>query len=79
MEKKLNLTVTHVLETPSKKLKTDTGFISQDILERDMPRNRDELFYFICGPLPMIEAMEAHLKSLDIPRGQITSEKYEMA
>jgi len=79
LEKKLNLTVTHVLEQPSKKMKTDTGFISQEILERDLPRNRGELFYFICGPLPMIGAMETHLNALEIPRGQITSEKYEMA
>jgi len=79
LKKKLDLSVTHVLEIASKKVKSDVGFISKEILERDIPKNRDELFYFICGPLPMIEAMEAYLKALGIHRRQITSEKYEMA
>jgi len=75
----LKLSVTHVLETPAKKLKSETGFITRELLERELPVNRADLFYFICGPLPMIAAMEAHLRALKIPRGQITSEKYEMA
>jgi len=79
LEKKLNLSVTHVLEIASKKVKSDVGFISKEILERDLPSNRDELFYFICGPVPMIEAMEVYMRALGIPRRQITSEKYEMA
>jgi len=79
LKKQLNLSVTHVLEVASKKVKSDVGFISREILERDLPGNRDEMHYFICGPLPMIEVMEAHLKALGIPRAQITSEKYEMA
>ncbi len=79
LAKKLNLKITHVLEKPSKKVKSDTGFINKEILGRELPRNRDKWYYFICGPLPMIEAMEANLKGLDIPSRQITSEKYEMA
>ena len=79
LKKDLNLSVIHVLEVASKKVKSDVGFISREMLVRDLPENRDELYYFICGPLPMIEAMEAHLKALGIPRRQVTSEKYEMA
>jgi predicted ferric reductase len=79
LEKELNLSITHILEVPSKKVKSDVGFITKEILERDLPRNRNHLYYFICGPMPMIEAMESHLRALGIPRGQVTSEKYEMA
>ncbi len=79
LEKRLDLSVTHVLEVASKKIKSDVGFITKEILARDLPKNRDELFYFICGPLPMIEAMEVHMKALGISHKQITSEKYEMA
>ncbi len=79
LEKQLNLSITHVLEVASRKVKSDEGFISREILERDLPANKDELFFFICGPLLMIEAMEKHLKAIGIPSRQITSEKYEMA
>jgi predicted ferric reductase len=79
LEKQLNLSITYVLEVASRKVKSDEGFISRDILERDLPANKDELFFFICGPLLMIEAMEKHLRAIGIPSRQITSEKYEMA
>lgn len=79
LQKKLNLKVTHILEKPSKKMKSETGFITLELLSRELPRNRSEWYYFICGPLPMIEAMESHLRKLNIPRRQVTSEKYEMA
>jgi predicted ferric reductase len=75
----LNLSVFHVLEKPSKKLKSETGFISRELLDRELPENRNDLYYFSCGPLPMIAAMEKHLHNLGIPRSQTTSEKYEMA
>ena len=79
LEKSLNLSVTHVLEVPSKKIRSDVGFITREILTRDLPKEYRKFYYFICGPLPMIEAMEAHLKALGVPSRQITSEKYEMA
>jgi predicted ferric reductase len=79
LQKSLNLKVTHVLEKPSEKVKSESGFITRELLERETPRSRQEWYYFICGPLPMIEAMETHLHALHIPKSQITSEKYDMA
>ncbi len=75
----MNLTVIHVLEKPSDPAKYLQGFISRQILDTYLPNNRKDLFYFVCGPLPMITAMEKHFSALGIPRKQITSEKYEMA
>ena len=79
LKKKINLSVTYVLEKPSGKIKSESGFISLDLLKRELPDNLKELYYFICGPLPMIEAMEKHMHALEIPHKQISSEKYEMA
>ncbi|MDK2980542.1 MAG: hypothetical protein PWQ55_889 [Chloroflexota bacterium] len=79
LAQQLNLNVTHVLEKPAEKMKSETGFISSELMDRILPQNRDELYYFICGPLPMIHAMEANLHKLHIPNHQVTSEKYEMA
>lgn len=55
------------------------GFITTDILDKELPMERKHYHYFICGPLPMIEAMENHLMALHIPDGHVQSERYEMA
>jgi predicted ferric reductase len=75
----MNLSIFHVLEKPANPDKYLQGFISRQILDSSLPLNRKELFYFVCGPLPMIKAMEKHLSVLQIPRKQINTEKYEMA
>jgi predicted ferric reductase len=79
LQQKLDLKVIHVLEVPAKELKSESGFITRSLLERELPADLRELYYFICGPLPMITAMEKNLSALQIPHGQIRYEKYEMA
>ena len=79
LKKKLNMELVHVLEKPSKSFKSEVGYISRELLDKTLPKERKELFYFICGPLPMIEAMEKHLIALQIPDKQVATEKYEMA
>ena len=75
----MNLTIVHVLEKPANPEKYLHGFISRQILENNLPPNRKDLFYFVCGPLPMIKAMNDHLTALGILQKQINTEKYEMA
>lgn len=79
LEKRLNLNITYVLEQEPEDFDCDVGFITRDIFNRDLPENRKELFYFICGPLVMIDIMKEHLSSLNIPNNQIEVEEYEMA
>ena len=79
LKKKLNLKVFYVLEkqkTPGNYLQ---GYITHDLLNQELPENRADLYYFVCGPLPMIDAMETHMSHLGIPDFQVTTEKYEMA
>ena len=79
LQKKLNLKLIHVLERPSEQWDGERGFINTDVLKRHLAENYLESVYFICGPLPMIEAVEPCLHELNIPRGHIYSEQYEMA
>jgi predicted ferric reductase len=75
----LNLQTVHVLEKPHPEWEGETGFITQQMLDRHLPDDRYERNYFICGPLPMIYAMERHLLNLNIPLRAIMAERYEMA
>lgn len=79
LKKQLNLKIFYVLEKPKDPKKFIQGYITLDLLEKELPENRNDLYYFVCGPLPMIEAMESHMISLGIPESQVTTEKYEMA
>jgi len=79
LQNQLNLKIYHVLENPKDTKNYLRGYITRELLETKLPENRKELYYFVCGPLPMIEAMEIHLKELGIPESQVTIEKYEMA
>jgi predicted ferric reductase len=78
-EKKLNLHVTYVYESPEKGVRGEKGFITKELLIEKLPVERQSLFYFICGPLGMIHAMENILSDLHIPDKQVSVEKYEMA
>lgn len=79
--RQLNLTVVHVLVDPPDAWSGEVGFISRQILERhlpkDMQRNRWEIF--ICGPDPMMNAVEKQLDEIGIWVGDFHSERFNLA
>jgi len=79
LEKKLNLELVHVLEKPPEWWEGESGFITADILKRYLDENYKEATYFLCGPLPMIEAVEGALHKIHVPSIKVFSEQYEMA
>jgi len=79
LERRLNLQVVHVLEEPGPDWDGEIGYITTDLLDRYLPEDREALVYFVSGPIPMIRVVNRHLLRLDIPRGQIHEERYEMA
>lgn len=78
LEKTLNLKVIHVLENPPDDWEGESGFISAEIFERHLPENRDDMVYYICGPVPMISAMLVALKKIDVPLINVHTEQYDM-
>jgi len=79
LEQQLNLKLVHVLEKPTEDWQGERGFITADVLQRHLPANYKEATYFLCGPLPMIEAVEGALHKIHVPSLHIFSEQYEMA
>ena len=75
------LKVVHVLEKPPEDWEGESGFITSDILAKHLPDDYKqwEYIFFLCGPMPMIEAVEGALETLDVASTKIFSEKYEMA
>jgi predicted ferric reductase len=75
---RLDLGVVHVLETPPEGWTGETGYVTGEILDRHLPRDRRELEYFICGPEPMIDAVEHALYGLGVPLGRSHSELFDL-
>ena len=79
LEDQLKLKIIHVLERPPEGWEGESGFINLEILKRYLPEDYLETVFFICGPLPMIEAVEPCLHELGVSPRHIYSEQYEMA
>jgi predicted ferric reductase len=76
---RMNLKMVHVLTDPPHGWQGEKGFITADVMERYLGSDRRDLHYSICGPIPMITAVENDLKKLGIPLDKIHTENYEMA
>ena len=78
LAKRMRLSVVHVLEKPPEGWEGERGFVNAKVLERHLPPRRDRLQYFICGPSPMMDAMEEALVRLRVPDERIQTERFEM-
>ncbi len=54
----------HVLEQPPAGWSQGTGRITEDILRRQLPPPGPDTVIFLCGPLPMVDALESTLKTI---------------
>jgi predicted ferric reductase len=79
LEKRLNLNIVHVLEHPPEDWKGERGFINTEVLKRHLPDDYKDVIYFLCGPLPMIDAVSLAMDTLEIPNTRVFSEQYDMA
>ena len=78
LEGELQLKIVHVLEDPPEEWGGEEGWITPEILDRHLPVGRAQLEYFICGPTPMLRAMETALGGLGIHATRIHSEIFDL-
>jgi predicted ferric reductase len=74
----LDLRIVHVLEEPPEDWDGETGMVTPDLLERHLPADGEErLEYFVCGPDPMMDAVEEALHDRGIPGDKINLERFD--
>lgn len=80
LSQRLNLKVVHVLESPPEGWNGEKGFVNTEILGRVLPveRKPNRFEIFICGPGPMMNAVEKALVQLGIPMGDFHSERFDL-
>lgn len=78
LESGLDLTVVPVLEKPPSDWKGESGFIDEDVLRRHLPSEGIQRLHLICGPGPMIDAVESALDELGVPRERMLAERFDL-
>jgi predicted ferric reductase len=78
LERRLNLTVVHVLGRPPADWTGETGYVSALLLSRHLPRGYRRFQFFICGPPPMMNAAEKALLDLGVPAERVHTERFDM-
>jgi predicted ferric reductase len=73
-----NIKVVFVLSKPPEGWQGETGYITRQVLERHLPEQSRRFMYFICGPEPMMNAMEKVLLEMGVPGDQIQTERFNM-
>jgi len=77
MTRDLDLEVQHFISEPPEGWSGRKGMIGEDILDEVFLRREVAAWlHVICGPLPMIEKIEAALLARGAPAGQILSERF---
>jgi len=76
LKHRLDLRVVHVLARPPDGWTGETGYINAEIFRRHLPAPHDAHEYFICGPDPMMDAIERTLGEMKVPIQKYHSERY---
>ena len=76
LRSKLDLEVVHVLETPPKPWSGESGLVDQALLGRHLPETITRWQFFVCGPDPMMDAVEDALCALGAPGEHIHTERF---
>lgn len=76
MKSRLALTVVHVLTRVPEGWDGEQGRITAELFRRHLPPPYAAHEYFICGPNPMMDAIEAALGEMRVPLARYHSERY---
>ena len=79
LERRMNLKAVFVVGEPPPGWEGERGRITAELLRRHLPPKQYKRWqYFVCGPGPMMDAMEELLPGLGVPSEQIHTERFDM-
>jgi predicted ferric reductase len=74
----LALDVVFVFEEPGDPSSGEHGILTRAMLQRHLPQQFRRYHFLVCGPPPMMDAVEASLQSLGVPAAAIDSERFNL-
>jgi predicted ferric reductase len=73
-----HIRVVHVLNDPPEGWQGETGFVDAGVLDRYLPEHPETHQYFVCGPPPMMDAVERALREQGVPLERIQEERFSL-
>ncbi|GAB3870688.1 ferredoxin reductase family protein [Terrabacter terrigena] len=74
----LDLDIVEILEEPPESWDGEVGWLTRPMLKRHLPRLRQRIDYFICGPGPMVAAVTRTLEGLGVRNSRIHTELFDV-
>lgn len=78
LSERLDLKVVHVLDKAPEGWAGESGFITPELLSRHLPDDRRSREYFLCGPPPMMNAVERSLLDIGVQLEDIHMERFNL-
>jgi len=80
LQSRLNLQMVYVIEKPPSKWDGEAGFLNEPILKKHLKKEWFEFGteVFLCGPAPMMKAVEKALQLAGYPEKQIHTEQFNL-
>ncbi|MEV3963754.1 ferric reductase-like transmembrane domain-containing protein [Nocardia sp. NPDC050193] len=72
----LDLTTVLVPQDPPPGWEGESGFVDRALLQRHLPDRYRHRQYFICGPTPMVTALEDALAEVGVPADRVHTERF---
>ncbi|MBR9989541.1 MAG: ferric reductase-like transmembrane domain-containing protein [Gemmatimonadetes bacterium] len=78
LRERVRLEITYVLEDPPEGWEGEEGMVTAEVLERSLPRDGYKRMYLLCGPPPMMDAVQSALLERGVPRRHIQLERFAL-
>jgi predicted ferric reductase len=73
-----DLELVFVFEEPPPDWAGERGLITKDVLRRHLPVHAEHHQFFVCGPPPMMDAVEDALFELGVPPANVHTERFDL-
>lgn len=78
LQAELDLRMVLVLEAPGPDERCERGLVTADVLRRHLPADLRFTHFFVCGPPPMVAALERITAQLGVPTRHVHTERFDM-
>lgn len=78
LQRQLALRIVYVYEEPPPGWEGERGLVTRELLARHLPPMHRHHQFFVCGPGPMMDAVERSLAALGVPPERVQSERFDM-
>jgi predicted ferric reductase len=75
---RMNLDIVYVLEEPDDDWDGEEGYVTEELLERRLPKEEFERDYMICGPEVMMDLVQQALLDRGVPHARIQLERFAL-